>query len=111
MANAKILSDIIAGHCPGCAVEVRDVGKYLVVGLHNGGQKVWIALDHQHTEITVDEALGLLANMLVCCLHCADDAHFHCKRDRRTAAARLKKLLGNEGFRMFLENAPIAAHA
>jgi len=109
MAEPSTLLGLIMGECPGLEVQLRDVGKCLVVGLSRPQQTVWLALDHKPAPTTVEHALTCLANMMACCLNCADDCLYHCRNERRVMARRLRNLLGEPGFQRFVENAPIIA--
>jgi hypothetical protein len=106
MRKAKGLAKLVEMHRPNTSIELCDVGKFLVVGFRSDTRRLWVALEGSYPNATVDEALGMVADAFACCDDCEVGLECQCRREHRSAAARLRGFLGEEGFQALLERAP-----
>jgi hypothetical protein len=107
MEERQSLLQIVSTARPGATIDTFPVGKLLVVGLTYQAKKTWIALDHYPSGGGVEDILGCLANMLVCCDHCGELTHGRCYFEHRLISERMRRFLGDQGYEKFLAHAPI----
>ena len=96
----------------GVVVNATAVNGGLLVTLRNLHEKVWFELDgvHHDPELeSMEDLLASIANRLICCRNCPGGANETCQQQSELIAARMQKLLGDDGYEKFLAGAPILA--
>lgn len=107
MVEKPSLLDALCGESPGLEVDAFMMNRSPTVCFRLESQKVWIALDEHPRPKGIDEALGCVANMLVCCQNCQNGPEHTCYQDHSVVSGRLRKLLGPAGYELLLASAPI----
>jgi len=107
MVDKPSLLDALCGESLGLEVDAFMMNRSPTVCFRRESQKVWIVLDEHPRPKGIDEALGCVANMLVCCQNCTNGPEHACYQDHSVVSGRLRKLLGAAGYDLLVANAPI----
>ena len=105
--NPPTLLKLIETELPGIQITASKVSKSLVLGFFHESRHLWLALDHQPSSDSVEDALGCLANMLAFCQGCQEGSYHLCHMEYRTTAGRLRRFLGDDTYQHFVARAPV----
>ena len=95
---------------PGTVIEIRSTtGTESVLYFRRGSEELFLALEHDAQAKSIEDALGAIANMLVCCHHCGNRGFRSslCRSEYRLLARRLQVFLGVAGYQECVSRAPI----
>ena len=103
------LLSVVERERPDTQIELTDVAGLPVIGVRQGAEAMWIALDSRPHSESPDDLLRCLADMLLFCANCAEDTQSRCTSQRRHLAEKLRGFLGETGFQRFFRCAQLSA--